>query len=232
MSSSTSTPLSLPTGLAPVARLPLAAHAVLHRELFHIHSSLRLILLILRGPWDTVTPALADTITCPRLSASLCALQASIEQIKRATCATLVNTDQLFDALGLLHPTHRLTAQLRDQATSLDTPASPPSPSSFLPRLILSPPSPTGSSDAYFDNYHWTTSSSPRGCSTFPDPRLPSFPAPLGSTTTETMTCTRSLPTASPRPPTIRTPRRPVINRSSTAPSRSRSNPLSNSRNL
>ena len=71
-----------------------------------------------------------------------------------------------------------------------------------------------------------------RGCSTFPDPRLPSFPTPLGSTTTRTMTSTRSLPTASPRPPTIRTPRRPVINRSSTAPSRSRSHPRSNSRNL
>ena len=71
-----------------------------------------------------------------------------------------------------------------------------------------------------------------RGCSTFPDPRLPSFPTPLGSTTTRTMTSTRSLPTASPRPPMIHTPRRPVINRSSTAPSRSRSHPRLNPRNL
>ena len=68
-----------------------------------------------------------------------------------------------------------------------------------------------------------------RGCSTFPDPRLPSLSTPLGSTVTRTMTSTRSLPTASPRPPTIR---RPVINRSSTAPSRSRSHPRSNPRNL
>ena len=143
-----STSLSPPTGLAPVAGLPLAAHAVLHRELFHIHSSLQLILTILRGPWDTLTPTLADTITCPRLLAYLRGLDASIDQIKRATCTTLVYTDQLLDALGLLHLTHfdrahtRLTAQLRDQTTSLDTPVSPPSPSSFLPRLILSPPSP------------------------------------------------------------------------------------------
>ena len=68
-----------------------------------------------------------------------------------------------------------------------------------------------------------------RGCSTFPDPRLPSLSTPLGSTMTRTMTSTRSLPTASPRPTTIR---RPVINRSSTAPSRSRSHPRSNPRNL
>ena len=128
--------------------IPLAAHAVLHRELFHIHSSLQLILTILRGPWDTLTPALADTITCPRLTAYLRGLDASIDQIKRATCTTLVYTDQLFEALGLLHLTHfdrghtRLTAQFRDQTTSLDTSVSPPSPSSFLLRLILSPPSP------------------------------------------------------------------------------------------
>ena len=42
-----------------------------------------------------------------------------------------------------------------------------------------------------------------RGTSTFPDPRLPSFPAPRGSTTTRTTT---SFPTASPRPPTTGTP--------------------------
>ena len=76
-----------------------------------------------------------------------------------------------------------------------------------------------------------------RGCSTFPDPRLPSFPAsPLGPTTTRSMTSTSSIPAASPIPPsrtpTIHTPHLPVINRSSTAPSRSRSHPRSNSRNL
>ena len=148
MSSSTSTSLSPPPGLAPVEGLPVAAHAVPHRELFPIHSSLQLIFTILRGPWDTLAPALADTITCPRLIAYLRGLDASIDQIKRATCTTLVYTDQLFDALGLLHLTHfdrghtRLTAQLRDQTTSLDTPVSPPSPSSLLPRLILSPSSP------------------------------------------------------------------------------------------
>ena len=141
MSSSTSTSLSPPAGLAPVEGLPVAAHAVLHRELFHIHSSLQLILTILRGPWDTLAPALADTITCPRLLAHLRGLDASIDQIKRATYS-LVYTDQLFNALGLLHLTHfdrghtRLTAQLRDQTASLDTPVSPPSPSSLLPRLI------------------------------------------------------------------------------------------------
>ena len=72
-----------------------------------------------------------------------------------------------------------------------------------------------------------------RGCSTFPDPRLPSFPASRrGPTTTRSMTSTSSLPTASPRTPGIRTPHRSVINRSSTAPSRSRSHSRSNSRNL
>ena len=141
MSSSTSTSLSPPPGLAPVEGLPVAAHAVPHRELFPIHSSLQLIFTILRGPWDTLAPALADTVACPRLLAHLRGLDASIDQIKRATY-TLVYTDQLFNALGLLHLTHfdrghtRLTAQLRDQTTSLDTPVSPPSPSSLLPRLI------------------------------------------------------------------------------------------------
>ena len=76
-----------------------------------------------------------------------------------------------------------------------------------------------------------------RGCSTFPDPRLPSFPAStLGPTTSRSMTSTSSIPAASPIPPprtpTTRTPPRPVINRSSTAPSRSRSHPRLNSRNL
>ena len=62
MSSSTSTPMNPPThtspsppaGLAPIEGLPIAAQAVLHRELCHIHSSLQLILTILRGPWDTL----------------------------------------------------------------------------------------------------------------------------------------------------------------------------------
>ena len=58
----TSTPMNPPThtspsppaGLAPIEGLPIAAQAVLHRELCHIHSSLQLILTILRGPWDTL----------------------------------------------------------------------------------------------------------------------------------------------------------------------------------
>ena len=119
MSSSTSPSSSLPTGLAPVAGLPPAAHAVLHRELFHIHSSLHLILLILRGPWDTVTPDLADTVTCPRLSATLRALETSIEQIKRTTCTTLVYTDQLLGALRLLHPLQRRPPPLPHQSLPL-----------------------------------------------------------------------------------------------------------------
>ena len=132
MSSSTTTPLTLPTGLAPVAGLPSAAHVVLHRELLHIHSSLHLILLILRGPWDTVTPNVVDTITCPRLSATLRALETSLEQIRRSTCTTLVYTDQLCAALELLHPIRRLTTPSPDlNSSSLD-----------LPRLIFSPPSP------------------------------------------------------------------------------------------
>ena len=111
-----------PTGLASIAGLPAAAHEVLHRELLHIHSSLHLILLILRGP-----------LTCPRLRATLRALETSIEQIRRSTCTTLVYTDELCSTLGLPHPIGHSTSS----STSL---------SSSRPPLILfpSPPSPPG----------------------------------------------------------------------------------------
>ena len=126
----TTTPTG-PTGSASIAGLPAAAHEVLHRELLHIHSSLHLILLILRGPLDSVTSSIVDTITCPRLSATLRALETSIEQIRRSTCTTLVYTDELYSILGLPHPTGRLTSS----STSLSSPR---------PRLFLfpSPPSP------------------------------------------------------------------------------------------
>ena len=91
MSSSPTTTSTRPTGLAPVAGLPPAAHAVLHRELLHIHSSLHLILLILRGPWDTVTPSIVDTITSPHLRATLRAPETSIEQIRRSHWFTRTN---------------------------------------------------------------------------------------------------------------------------------------------
>ena len=196
MSSSTSTSLSPPAGLAPVEGLLVAAHAVLHRKLFHIHSSLQLILTILRGPWDTLAPALADTVACPRLLAHLRGLDASIDQIKRATCTTLVYTDQLFNALGLLHLTHfdrghtRLTAQLRDQTTSLDTPVSPPS-SSLLPRLILSPPSPLPVPPTPTS----TTTTGPHP----PTPTTHSYPSVLHQASTLTRT-TRFRSRSRPRP--------------------------------
>ena len=122
-----------PTGLAFIAGLPAAAHEVLHRELFHIHYSLHLILLILRGPLDSVTPSIVGTITCPRLRATLRALENSIEQIRRSTCTTLVYTDELCSTLGLPHPIGHSTSS----STSL---------SSSRPPLILfpSPPSPPG----------------------------------------------------------------------------------------
>ena len=128
----TTTPTG-PTGSASIAGLPAAAHEVLHRELLHIHSSLHLILLILRGPLDSVTSSIVDTITCPRLSATLRALETSIEQIRRSTCTTLVYTDELYSILGLPHPTGRSTSF----STSLSSPR---------PRLFLypSPPSPPG----------------------------------------------------------------------------------------
>ena len=127
---STTTP-TRPTGLASIAGLPAAAHEVLHRELLHIHSSLHLILLILRGPLDSVTPSIVDTITCPRLSATLRALETSIEQIRRSTCTTLVYADALCSTLAFPHPI--------GQSVS-----SPPSFSSPRHSLILfpSPPSP------------------------------------------------------------------------------------------
>ena len=79
-----------------------------------------------------------------------------------------------------------------------------------------------------------------RGCSIFPDPRLSSFSStptsPQGPATTRSMPSTSSFPGAPsippPRTPSIHRPRRSVINRSSTAPSRSRSDPRSNPRNL
>ena len=79
-----------------------------------------------------------------------------------------------------------------------------------------------------------------RGCSTFPDPRLPSFPtistSPRGPATTRSTPSTSSFPGAStippPRTPSTLRPRRPVLNRSSTAPPRSRSHSRSTPRNL
>ena len=151
----TSTPMNPPThtspsppaGLAPIEGLPIAAQAVLHRELCHIHSSLQLILTILRGPWDTLAPPLADTITCPLLLAHLRGLDASIDQTKRATCTTLAYTEQLLTALGLLHITRfdrdhtRLIAELRGQTAFLDPPVPSSSPFSLPPPLTFSPPS-------------------------------------------------------------------------------------------
>ena len=74
---------------------------LLMSELLHIHSSLHLILLILRGPLDSITPSIVGTITCPRLRATLRALETSIEQIRRSTCTTLFYTDELCSTLGL-----------------------------------------------------------------------------------------------------------------------------------
>ena len=42
----------------------MTAQAVLHRELFHIHSSLQLILTILRGPWE-LAPLWLQSIHVP-----------------------------------------------------------------------------------------------------------------------------------------------------------------------
>ena len=143
---STTTPTP-PTGLAPVTGLPPAAHAVLHRELLHIHSSLHLILLILRGPWDTVTPSIVDTITSPRLRTTLRALETSIEQIRRSTCTTLVYTDELCSALALPHPTGRMVPSPNSFSSSMAFPRlheliSPPSPPSTTTTTTTTDPSP------------------------------------------------------------------------------------------
>ena len=104
----------------------MTAQAVLHRELFHIHSSLRLILTILRGPWDTLASPLADAITCPHLLAQLRGLEASIDQTKRAAYTTLDYTEQLLTTFGLMHITRfdrdhaRLIAELHGQTSFLD----------------------------------------------------------------------------------------------------------------
>ena len=145
MSSSPTTTSTRPTGLAPIAGLPPAAHAILHRELLHIHSSLHLILLILRGPWDTVTPSIVDTITSARLRTTLRALETSIEQIRRSTCTTLVYTDELCSALELPHPTGRLVSSTNSFSSSTAFPrflVSPPSPPSTTPTMTTTDPSP------------------------------------------------------------------------------------------
>ena len=131
MSTPSTTTSTRPTGLAPIAGLPPAAHEVLHRELLHIHSSLHLILLILRGPWDTVTSSIVDTITSPGLRTTLRALETSIEQIRRSTCTTLVYTDELRSALTLPHYTGRLVSSSNSLPSSMAS-----------PRLLFSPPSP------------------------------------------------------------------------------------------
>ena len=113
----TTTP-TRPTGLASIAGLPAAAHEVLHRELLHIHSSLHLILLILRGP------GFRHSLHCGLDHLPL-------PQIQRSTCTTLVYADALCSTLAFPHPI--------GQSVS-----SPPSFSSPRHSLILfpSPPSP------------------------------------------------------------------------------------------
>ena len=120
-----------PTGSTSTAGLPAAAQEVLLRELRHIHSSLHLILLILRGPFDSVNPSIVDTITCPRLSSTLRALATSFEQIRRSTRTTLVYANELCAALAIPHPVGH----------PVSSPAScPPTRPSLL--LLPSPPSP------------------------------------------------------------------------------------------
>ena len=120
-----------PTGSTSTAGLPAAAQEVLLRELRHIHSSLHLILLILRGPFDSVNPSIVDTITCPRLGSTLRALETSFEQIRRSTRTTLVYANELCAALAIPHP----------MGHPVSSPASfPPTRPSLL--LLPSPPSP------------------------------------------------------------------------------------------
>ena len=125
----------------------MTAQAVLHRELFHVrHSSLQLILAILRGPWDTLAPPLAGAITCPHLRAQLRGLEASVGQTKHAAYTTLDYTEQLLTTLGLVQitrfdPEHaRLIAELHGQTSFVDL-RFPSSPTSFpVPSLSLPPP--------------------------------------------------------------------------------------------
>ena len=147
MSTPSTTTSTRPTGLAPIAGLPPAAHEVLHRELLHIQSSLHLILLILRGPWDTITPSLVDTITSPRLRTTLRALETSIEQIRRSTCTTLVYTDELCSALALPHTTGRMVPSPNSLSSSMAAPRlhvliSPPSPPSTTTTTTTTDPAP------------------------------------------------------------------------------------------
>ena len=133
---STTTPTG-PTVLTSISGLPTAAHEVLHRELLHIHSSLHLILFLLLGPLDSVTPSIVGTITCPRLSATLRALETSIEQIRRSTLTTLVYTEELCSTLGLPHSGSHLTSS----STSITSTSSIRRP----PLIVFpSPPSPPG----------------------------------------------------------------------------------------
>ena len=131
MSLPPSTTSTRSTEVTSTPGLPAVAHEVLHRELLHLHSSLHLILLILRGPFDSVTPSVVDTVTCPRLSANLRALETCLEQIRRSTCTTLVYANELCSALAIPH----LPGQ--------SAPTTSPTPRSSLV-FLHSPPSPPG----------------------------------------------------------------------------------------
>ena len=131
MSLPPSTTSTRPTDVTSHSGLPAAAQEVLHRELLHLHSSLHLSLLILRGPFDSVTPSVVDTITCPRISANLRALENCLEQIRRSTCTTLIYADELCSALAIPRSTGR----------SAPTTSPPSRPTLFV---LQSPPSPPG----------------------------------------------------------------------------------------
>ena len=136
MSLPPSTTSTRPTDVTSHSGLPAAAQEVLHRELLHLHSSLHLILLILRGPFDSVTPSVVDTITCRRISANLRALENCLEQIRRSTCTTFIYADELCSALAIPRSTGR----------SAPTTSPPSRPTLFV---LQSPPSPPGTTTGY-----------------------------------------------------------------------------------
>ena len=56
-----------PAGLAPVDGVPMRAHAILHREILHVHGLLTLTISLLRTRFAIRSPSFLDYVTSPHL---------------------------------------------------------------------------------------------------------------------------------------------------------------------
>ena len=95
----------------------MAAQAVLHREILHVHATLNLVLHVLRAPLAIAHPSFLHVVTCPHLQLQLRGLETSIIQTRQATYTALHYTQELLTTFGLMHITRfdpdELAAELR-----------------------------------------------------------------------------------------------------------------------